>query len=146
VAEVSLKDKILITNDTKYLVIVRDFLARMITQTHLPKSDENKIVLAVDEAITNVIEHAYEEEANGDVEVEIDVDSIKFCVYIRDHGKYFNPCDVPDIDVMEKIKEGRKKGFGIFLMRRVMDEVRYEYNRKEQKNELALIKYIRVAK
>jgi anti-sigma regulatory factor (Ser/Thr protein kinase) len=50
---------------------------------------------------------------------------------------------VPDFDAIERIKKGQKKGFGIFLMRRVMEEVRYEYNREAKKNELTLVKYIR---
>ena len=137
-----LKDRLVVTNDTKHLIVVRDFVARLIRQSRLAKDDENKVILAVDEAVTNVIEHGYDEGADGSIEIEVEADESQFKVVIRDTGRLFNPESIPDPDMKEHVQKGHKKGLGIFLMRQIMDEVRYKF-KDGIKNELTLVKYIR---
>ncbi len=135
-----LKDRLVVTNDTKYLIVVRDFVSRMIKQSRVTREDENKIILAVDEAVTNIIEHGYEPGVEGLIELEIETEETQFKVTIRDSGRVFNPESVPNPDMGKHIKSGRKKGLGIFLMRQIMDEVRYRF-KDGVKNELTLVKY-----
>jgi serine/threonine-protein kinase RsbW len=135
-----LKDRLVVTNDTKYLIVVRDFVSRMIRQSRVTREDENKIILAVDEAVTNIIEHGYDQGVDGQIELEIESDDSQFKVVIRDTGRVFNPESVPNPDMKEHVKAGRKKGLGLFLMRQIMDEVRYRYKDGVQ-NELTLVKY-----
>ena len=136
----SLKDRLVVTNDTKYLIVVRDFVSRMIRQSRVTREDENKIILAVDEAVTNIIEHGYDQGVDGQIELEIESDPGQFKVVVRDSGRVFNPESVPNPDMKEHVKAGRKKGLGLFLMRQIMDEVRYRYKDGVQ-NELTLVKY-----
>lgn len=133
--------KLVITNDTKYLATVRNFAAQMVALSKLPRSDENKIVLAVDEAVTNVIEHGYEPNQVGPVEVEIEFDDEKFIIYIRDQAKMYDPNTKTDPDIMEHLKAGKKKGLGIFLIRQIMDEVQYRFKGGVQ-NELKMVKKV----
>lgn len=135
-------DRIVVSNDTRHLIVVREFVTRMIRQSDLASEDENKVTLAVDEAVTNVIEHGYEGERDGSIEVEIAYDATLFRVIVRDNGKSFNPEVVSDPDITEHVKLGKKRGLGIFLMRQIMDEVRYVF-REGTKNEVILTKYIR---
>lgn len=137
-----LKDRLVVANDTRHLILVRDFVSRLIRQSRLPKDEENKIILAVDEAVTNIIEHGYDEGADGSIEIEVEADESQFKVMIRDTGRLFNPECVPDPDMREHVQRGYKKGLGIFLMRQIMDEVRYRF-KDGVKNELTLVKYIR---
>ncbi len=136
----SLRDRLVVTNDTKYLIVVRDFVSRMIRQSRVTREDENKIILAVDEAVTNIIEHGYDQGVDGQIELEIESDPGQFKVVVRDSGRVFNPESVPNPDMKEHVKAGRKKGLGLFLMRQIMDEVRYRYKDGVQ-NELTLVKY-----
>jgi len=133
--------KLVITNDTKYLATVRNFAAQMVALSKLPRSDENKIVLAVDEAVTNVIEHGYEPNQVGPVEVEIEFDDERFTIYIRDQAKMYDPNTKNDPDIMEHLKAGKKKGLGIFLIRQIMDEVQYRFKGGVQ-NELKMVKKV----
>jgi serine/threonine-protein kinase RsbW len=135
------RDKLIITNDTKYLATVRNFTAQMVALSKLPRSDENKIVLAVDEAVTNVIEHGYEPNQVGPVEVEVQFDDTAFIIWIRDQAKAYNPETKEDPDIMEHLKAGKKKGLGIFLIRQIMDEVQYRYKGGVQ-NELMMVKKV----
>jgi anti-sigma regulatory factor (Ser/Thr protein kinase) len=138
----TLKDRLVVSNDTKHLMLVRDFVSRLIRQSRLAKEEENKVILAVDEAVTNIIEHGYDEGADGSIEIEVEADDDQFKIMIRDSGRVFNPESIPNPDMKEHVTRGHKKGLGIFLMRQIMDEVRYKF-RDGVKNELTLVKFIK---
>src|SRR5688572_18029324 len=138
----SLKDRLVVSNDTKHLMLVRDFVSRLIRQSRLPREEENKIILAVDEAVTNISEHGYDQGADGSIEIEVEADDDHFTIMIRDTGRVFNPESIPNPDMKEHVQRGHKKGLGIFLMRQIMDEVRYKF-KDGVKNELTLVKFIR---
>lgn len=136
------REQISITSDTRYLSVIREFISRMIRQSSLAREEENKIILAVDEAVTNIIEHGYENVTNGPIDIEVECDASLFRIYVRDSGKRFNPEHINDPDIMEHVRLGKKKGLGIFLMRQIMDEVRYTF-REGIKNEVCLTKYVK---
>ncbi len=135
-------DKVTISNDTKFLNVVRDFIARQAALGQVPVEDENKVILAVDEAVANIIEHAYEDRRVGTVEVETFITEGRFKVSIKDSGKKFRPDSIETPDMLAHVKAGKRKGLGIFLMRQVMDEVRYIF-KEGLENELVLVKYFR---
>jgi serine/threonine-protein kinase RsbW len=93
--------------------------------------------LAVEEAVSNTILHGYRG-ASGEVEVEIQVTEKIAEVHITDHAPPFDPLSVPDPDRVSDLSERRTGGLGIYLMRQVVDEVRYEY--VDGKNILTLVK------
>ena len=138
----SLKDRLTVANDTRHLLAVRDFITRMARHGGLSDEEVHKIVVAIDEAVTNIIEHGYNKDEKGTIELEADWEGGKFQVVIRDSARVFNPQSIPSPDMEEHIKAGRKKGLGVFLMRQIMDEVRYRYKDGVQ-NELTLVKYVR---
>lgn len=135
------KNNLRIKNNTKYLAHVRDMLASSVRGTGLSKKEGKKVAVAVDEAITNIIEHAYENRKEGWIAVEVTATPDKLRITIEDSGKRFNPNLMEDPDVREHVDEGKKKGLGIFLMRQIMDEVQYRFT-EENKNEICLVKYI----
>jgi anti-sigma regulatory factor (Ser/Thr protein kinase) len=138
----SLKDRLTVSNDTRHLVAVREFIGRMSKRPEMPPEDAHKIILAVDEAVTNIIEHGYNRGEKGSIEIEAEWEGDKFRVTIRDSARVFNPESIPSPVVEEHVKAGRKKGLGLFLMRQIMDEVKYRYKDGVQ-NELTLVKYAR---
>lgn len=98
-----------------------------------------QLLLAGEEAIVNVIKYAYQGKA-GDIEItkEIIGDN-ELAIQIIDWGTPFDPTlvDEPDLDV--SLEERKIGGLGIFIMRKIMDEV--VYKREDNKNILTLIKY-----
>ncbi len=128
-------------NDTRQLARIRELVEEAASQGPFEPPEVGRIVLAVDEAISNIMEHAYEDGSDvGDIRICLDVDDHRFSVLISDSGKEFNPSTVhvPDIDT--HIREGKKKGLGIFLMRQIMDEVKYTFV-QGLRNELRMVKY-----
>jgi len=85
------------------------------------------VQMAVDEACTNIIEHAYGGEGRGDIECTCRVDHVGLTVILRDYGHPFDPTAVPEPDLGAGL-EGRKEGgLGVFFMRQLMDEVHFEF-------------------
>ncbi len=138
-----MKRRLVIPNDTKYLNTVRDFVVEVVANSAFPKIDMGRIVLAVDEAVTNIIEHAYSNRREGevDIQLELQANATKFECVIHDSGIHFNPELVSNPDMEDHVAAGRKNGLGIFLMRQIMDKVDYEFE-EGVVNRLRLIKYV----
>ena len=95
----------------------------------------SKIELAAEEALVNIIHYAYLERP-GDVEMICKMDGGRFVIEIIDWGIPFDVTAMPDPDVTAGIPEREPGGLGIFLMKKVMDEVRYR--RENDRNILTL--------
>jgi serine/threonine-protein kinase RsbW len=135
-------EQLTIPNSTQYLRDVREFITRMVRRSGLDRADHNKVILAVDEAISNIMKHAYQDVSEGTISLEAIADGQKLQIIIRDSGKSFDPGDVKEPDLERYVKTGKKEGLGIYLMRRIMDEIQYEFI-KGVRNELRMTKYVK---
>jgi len=97
------------------------------------------VELAVDEACSNIIEHAYRGEDVGDIECtcETTVSGIK--IVLCDNGQPFDPSQIPKPDLNSPVEERKKGGLGLFYIDQMMDEARYEF--APGKNKLIMIKH-----
>ena len=131
-----------IPNDTKYLATVREAVADIIEHSDFPVDDLNRIVLAVDEAVANIIEHGYSNSAQSeaDIEVKLYADNERFEVSILDFGQSFDPNEMNTPDMAEHVRQGKKSGLGIYLMRKIMDQIDYRFE-GTGRNELIMTKY-----
>lgn len=131
-----------IPNDTKYLATVREAIFDLIARSDFPGDDVNHIVLAVDEAVANIIEHAYQDQPDGEMEIDLSLhaDAEKFEVIVADAGRRFDPYRVDTPNMEEHVRLGKKSGLGIFLMRKIMDQVSYRFCGNGA-NELQMIKF-----
>lgn len=135
------QEQMRIKNDTEYLSQVRDMLSDRIREFDLERAQENRIVLAVDEAVTNIMEHGYEPNLEGWIDISITINEERVKIQIQDVGKRFDPNSVRQMDIVKVVEEGKDQGFGIYLIRQIMDEVRYRFE-EGKKNKLTLIKRI----
>jgi serine/threonine-protein kinase RsbW len=146
VSDSHVTDRLEVDAETRNLAKVREFLHASIKRSRLPAGDVNKVVLAVDEAVANTIQHGYEGMERGKVEVLIDAADSSFTVRIRDNGISYDAAKgsaaKAELDLQAHIASGSKRGLGLFIMRKVMDEVRYT-SREGEMNELTLVKYIK---
>jgi serine/threonine-protein kinase RsbW len=128
-----------IANETKNLSLVRQAVNDILERTTFSMTDRTKIVLAVDEAVANVVEHAYQG-GRGDIDLVFALDQERLEIVLRDNGTKFNPQQIATPDIHDHIKRGLKGGLGMFLMRKIMDEVRYSSD-SSYVNELIMVKY-----
>ncbi|HEY5132078.1 MAG TPA: anti-sigma factor antagonist [Candidatus Krumholzibacteriaceae bacterium] len=110
--------------DENNLSEVRDFIADICDRAGFSKSETNNTKLAVDEACTNIIKHAYKDRG-GDIRLDVQAEPHKVEINIFDRGEAFDWSKVkePDLDLYVEI--GKKGGLGIFLMNRLMDSLSY---------------------
>jgi len=110
--------------DENNLSEVRDFIAGICDRAGFSKSETNNTKLAVDEACTNIIKHAYQDKG-GDIRIDVQAEPGKIEINIFDRGEPFDWSKVkePDLDLYVEI--GKKGGLGIYLMNRLMDSISY---------------------
>ncbi len=95
--------------------------------------------MAVDETLTNVIEHGYSFEGNDkEIEVICTTEADKFVITITDDSPAFNPLEHESPDPSAPLDDREPGGWGIYFIRRLMDEVSYE--RVGGRNHLSLAK------
>jgi serine/threonine-protein kinase RsbW len=135
--------EMVVPNDTGYLVAVREEVTRVVSESAFSARDRKLIIVAVDEAVTNIMEHAYDNDLEGELDIELilEYDATRFEVIIRDSGKEFDLRSLQVPDVREHVKNGSRHGLGIFLIRQIMDEINYNFV-QGVRNELQLIKYV----
>jgi serine phosphatase RsbU (regulator of sigma subunit)/putative methionine-R-sulfoxide reductase with GAF domain/anti-sigma regulatory factor (Ser/Thr protein kinase) len=124
------------------LEAIREFAARAAKDAGMDDSAIYAVELSMDEACTNVIEHAYEGMEGGEIECTCDLDDKNLTIIIHDHGKSFDPSSIalPDLDA--DLDSRPIGGLGIFLMKRLMDEVRFE-PLGESGNVLTMVKHLK---
>ncbi|MFH1084612.1 MAG: ATP-binding protein [Chloroflexota bacterium] len=108
--------------DIKYLGLAAAVVQELCELTPgLSLSAVYNIQLAVDEALVNIIEHAYGGRPGGVVEMSGEIQRDRLVITLCDRGASFDPTQVPLPDPSAP----RAHGFGMYLMRKLMDEVSY---------------------
>ena len=133
--------KLTIQSSTDKLSEVRDFVKSSAEDCGFSSDAVGKIILAVDEACTNVIKHAYKYSPEGNITVKLKSGKKKLSITIIDEGGHFDPQRIPEPDLEKMQHERRGGGLGIFLMKKLMDEVEYS-NLAGNRNKVVLVKYI----
>jgi serine/threonine-protein kinase RsbW len=85
---------------------------------------------AVDEASTNVLKYAYNGQA-GFFQVSCQLQGHEIIVTIRDRGVQFDPNSIPLPDIDADLENRKIGGLGIYMMKKMMDSVRYDFDLKE---------------
>ena len=124
----------------EYLDEIRDFVGDIARTGGFNDKDVYNIQLASDEAASNIIEHSYEGISDGVLEISCGLKGGTITIILVDHGESFNPSEVPMPNLKADLSERKIGGLGLFLMRKLMDEVHYEADAKNNRNTLTLIK------
>jgi len=112
-------------SDTKFLHMVRELARRLAESTGFDAEEAEKIAMAVDEATTNVIEHAYHGEQDREIEIHFDPDGESLGIQILHDGDALEEVPMPGFDLDKLVAERRKGGLGIYIMRQVMDDLNF---------------------
>jgi serine/threonine-protein kinase RsbW len=127
--------KLTVHCDSKNLEIIRDFVNKLAVRANLSIEKVNQIEMAVDEAATNVMKHAYGYDKEQKIVINVKISKTEFVVEIIDRGsKQFDPERVQKVDIDKFVSAKKHGGLGIHLMNTLMDDVQYfrganNYNR-----------------
>lgn len=122
------------------LAEISEFIAQVAKNAGFDEDAVYALQLAVDEACTNIIEHAYGGEDKGEIQCVCDDDEDELIITLHDWGKPFNPDDVPDPDFSVPIEEIESRGAGLMLIKKIMDDVKYKFSPKNG-NLLIMVKH-----
>jgi len=122
----SREKELLIQSRTENLTTVRAFVNSAVEEVNTPTDIAGDIVLAVDEACTNIIKHAYKFLPDGEITINIKYSEKKIEVKITDHGSPFSADTIPTPDLKKYFEEKRVGGLGMHLMKTLMDSVQYK--------------------
>ncbi len=116
---------LIVPSHPKYLYVVRSAIYPLVIEAGFPKKDARKIVLAVDEACSNIIKYAYEGDYTRTYSLDITVEAGRFAVELKDSGKK------PDLSKIapRKLDEVRPGGLGTHFIAAVFDRVEYDTSR-----------------
>ena len=123
----------------EYLDEIRDFVGAIAREGGFGDKDVYNIQLATDEAASNIIEHAYEGDSDGVLDLSCGMEAEAIRIILIDYGEPFDPSAIPMPDLKADLSDRKIGGLGIFLMRKLMDEVQYE-PREDKSNVLTMIK------
>ena len=132
------KFRLVIPSATEHLNEVRKFVAQHALGAGLMERAVEECQLAVDEACTNIIKHAYEGQSDCQVEIRVTVERGRLTVRILDNGKAFDQSTYKKPNLKAFMRQGKRGGFGVSIMRRLMDQVEYRSN--QGMNETFLVK------
>lgn len=128
-----------IKNNPDQLALLYDFLEQQAGHCGIDATLLIQIKLAMDEAVTNVIQYAYPY-SEGDIRIDMGCEEGLLKIVVTDNGIRFNPLENQEPDITLSAEERPIGGLGIFLVKQLMTDVRYD--RSEGKNILTMTKEI----
>lgn len=120
---------------------VTSFVNNKLEENECPVKVQMQIDIAIDEIFSNIAHYAYSSEIGMvTIQVEVTKQPLAVCITFIDSGIPYNPLLQTEPDTSLSAEERQIGGLGIFLVRKSMDDVIYEY--KEGNNILKLKKYL----
>jgi len=123
---------------------VRDFVEHFLRDHGISEIEAGEMVLAVDEVCANLMIHSHQCNPKKHIGVKISIvkqNEVQF--EISDYGVGFNFCRYKEPSIEEIIKEKKKGGVGLILVRRIMDSM--EFARKANRNVYRMAKKVDIA-
>lgn len=133
------EDRLIVKSSTANLITIRKFINNKAKSFGFSSNEVEDIVLAVDEACTNIIEHSYHSKPNFDIEINVSFTNGNFVIRIIDYGETFEPGSFKEPNLELYRKQRRVGGLGVYLMKTLLDEVKYT-SVKNKYNQVLLTK------
>ena len=108
------------------LATISKFITKEAKEAGLNDTNVYAIQLAVDEACSNIIEHAYSGDDIGEIICECNILNDGIEVILKDNGRSFDPASIPEPKIGVPLEELELRGAGLYLIRKLMDKVEYK--------------------
>ena len=122
--------------------VVTDFVNEELEALDCPMKPQMQIDVAIDELFGNIARYAYDPKiGSATVRIEVQEEPLAVIITFIDNGRPFDPLsEIEDPDITLSAEERQIGGLGVFLVKKTMDAVSYEY--KDGKNILTIMKNI----
>ena len=115
----------------KSLATISQLTSEQAEDAGLSPKDVYAIQIAVDEACSNIIDHAYGGENLGEITIKFNNFKNKIQIILIDKGKPVILEDVPEPDLTSPLETRKERGLGVFFMKNFMDSVLFEFSKSE---------------
>jgi anti-sigma regulatory factor (Ser/Thr protein kinase) len=108
---------------------VSEFVEERLERAACPMRIRVQILVAVEELFVNIVNYAYPGK-RGDITAEFWLEGGKepmVCIRLSDYGAAFNPWTYPEPDITLAAEDRKVGGLGIYMVKKTMDDVEYEY-------------------
>ncbi|RKI38091.1 ATP-binding protein [bacterium D16-51] len=120
---------------------VTDFVNEQLEAIGCPMKAQTQIDIAIDELFGNIVHYAYHPEIGAaTVRVEVEEEPLAVRISFIDNGISYDPLARDDPDVTLSAEEREIGGLGIYMVKKIMDNISYEY--KDGQNILRILKKI----
>ena len=114
------------------LDVILEKLEEMIEDREFSPKSMMQMHIAVEELFVNIAHYAYPKDAPGKAEVEMDIDDDNVVTMVfKDSGQPYNPLAKDDPDVTLAVEEREIGGLGIFMAKKSLDSMEYEYTNNQ---------------
>jgi serine/threonine-protein kinase RsbW len=131
-----------VASELSNLSVVADFIVKAARSCGLNERQTEDVHMAVDEAVTNVMEHAYRGRRDGEIFIKCERRGDEFVVEIQDFGKLFDASKVRTPRVHGPLSRRTIGGLGIFFMKQLMDQVEFASD-AQNGNRVRMVKRIK---
>lgn len=138
--EINKEALFVIENRVEELAVLFENIEQTAEIWELPVPLMMNINLVLEEAVSNVIFYAFEDELKHEIKISISLKDNLLTIEITDDGKPFDPTSLKQPDISLEAEDRPIGGLGIFLISKIMNEV--HYTRKNENNILTLYKTI----
>jgi serine/threonine-protein kinase RsbW len=135
-----MEKSIILANDISEISRLYEFVEEVGNDFELSPDIVFNLNLVLEEAVVNIINYAYPKEEHESIYLSARMHEGSIVLVLTDTGKEFDPTAAPEADVTLSADDRQIGGLGIFLIRQIMNEVKYE--RIEGKNILTLEKKV----
>lgn len=115
---------------------VQSFVIETLSDLHLEMKLQNQLNIVIEELFVNIANYAYEN--GGEVEIKVEAKMNEISITFIDSGMKFNPLEIDDPNIDAKAEERRIGGLGIFMVKNMMDDIKYKFENNQ--NILTIVK------
>jgi anti-sigma regulatory factor (Ser/Thr protein kinase) len=130
--------------DSSAMKQVSSFVADFATYHALPTDEQARILIMLEELITNVAKYGYRNRSAGVAEVALELEPPHLTIEFIDDGDPFDPLTAPPPDLEAPLEERGLGGLGVHILRALAEEIRY--TRLEQRNVLLLKRRVMIVR
>lgn len=133
------KCKLTVPGRFEYLAAIADFISEAGCEANFAQDTIFHVQMAVDEACSNIIEHAYRGQDQGEIKLSSECQEGEWIITIQDTGRPFDPCAVPKPNLNIKVDDIKTGGLGLYFIHQLMDNVEFTFDDKKG-NRLRMVK------
>lgn len=123
-----MKYNLSIKADKQNLKKVRNFLSEVFAELHVSAIEANQLILVVDEILANLIIHSAKNNNKKEIDITLSEEAGEITFEIYDYNSpYFDLTQHEDANLKDLVKQKRKGGMGLTLVKNIMDEVEVYY-------------------